>query len=82
MLSVELCRAARGLLGWSAQELADHGGVGVATIRRFEAGQAVNHDSIERIEATFTAAGVTFIGRGKASRGGGEGVRLSSISPD
>jgi transcriptional regulator with XRE-family HTH domain len=82
MLTVEQCRAARGLLGWSAQELADRGGFGVATVRRFESGQPVNAASLDRLTTTFTVAGVTFIAAGDRSDDGGEGVRLAAIQPD
>ena len=36
MISTEQIRAARALLRWTAQNLADVSGVGVATIRRIE----------------------------------------------
>ena len=39
MISPPLCRAARGWLGWSQQRLADESGVGLSTIRGFEAGR-------------------------------------------
>ena len=41
MLSVitsEQCRAARGLLAWSQQQLADRSRVGVVTVHQLEAG--------------------------------------------
>ena len=63
--------------GWTAQEPADRGQVGIATVRHFEAGQAINAGSIERIAATFMAAGITFIAAGDRSSNGGEGVRLA-----
>ncbi|WP_184059748.1 helix-turn-helix domain-containing protein [Sphingomonas aerophila] len=82
MLTVSQCRAARGLLGWSAQDLADRGGFGVATVRRFEAGQTVNVASIQKIEATLQHAGVTLVAAGDASPNGGEGVRLAPIQSE
>lgn len=36
MLSGAQCRMARGLLGWSVQDLADRSGVGTTTIKRVE----------------------------------------------
>lgn len=37
-MSPEQCRAARGWLGWSQQQLADKAGIGVSTVRTFEDG--------------------------------------------
>ena len=36
MINSSQLRAARALLGWSAQELADHAGVHLSTVQRFE----------------------------------------------
>ena len=76
MISIEQCRAARALLDWSAQMLADKAGVGVATVRRYESGHAVADASLTAIEAALAAAGITFIATGDVSRDGGEGVRF------
>ena len=80
MMKVEQCRAARALLDWSAQELADQAGIGVATVRRFEGGSAVAFSSVEAMIVTLAAAGITFIAAGEASPNGGDGVRLTSTS--
>lgn len=70
-------RAARALLGWSAQELADKSKVGVTTIRRTEVVDgpvrmiAGNVDAILR---AFDAAGVALI----EPNGGGDGVRMKA----
>ena len=37
MVTAAQCRAARGLLDWSQQELADRAGLGIVTIRQIEA---------------------------------------------
>lgn len=76
MISVEQCRAARALLDWSAQTLADRAKVGVATIRRYETGMAIAAASSLAIEAAFIAAGVKLIAAGETSPDGGEGVRF------
>lgn len=58
-------RAARALLRWSAQDLADASGIGVATIRRIEVlnGTPFMHArTILAIKAAFEFAGVEFIG--------------------
>jgi hypothetical protein len=68
-------RAARALIRWSAQQLADASAVGVTTIRRAELTASetkltrVNDQAIRR---TLEAAGVEFID----AEGGGPGVRL------
>ena len=68
-------RAARALIRWSAQDLADASSVGVTTIRRAELTASetkltrVNDQAIRR---TLEAAGVEFID----ANGGGPGVRL------
>ena len=69
-------RAARALIRWSAQQLADASAVGVTTIRRAELTASetkltrVNDQAVRR---TLEAAGVEFID----AEGGGPGVRLS-----
>jgi transcriptional regulator with XRE-family HTH domain len=65
LITSEQIRAARALIKWSADDLAEASGVGVATIRRFESavglpsGQIRIHDMIMK---TLEAAGVEFIG--------------------
>jgi predicted transcriptional regulator len=78
MVSPEQCRAARGLLDWSQQELALRAGIGIVTVRQLEAG------TIEPRRATLTVvrqalekAGVEFIDE----NGGGPGVRLKKGRP-
>jgi transcriptional regulator with XRE-family HTH domain len=39
VMSPEQCRAARGWLGWTQQELARRAGVGLSTVRDFEKGE-------------------------------------------
>jgi transcriptional regulator with XRE-family HTH domain len=76
MITGAQIRAARAALRWSAQQLADHSGVGARTIKRFE-----TYDSIPvsrtaillQLKATFETAGVEFIG----SPNDRPGIRLS-----
>jgi transcriptional regulator with XRE-family HTH domain len=76
-------RAARALIRWSAQELADHSGLGVTTIRRAELHDSetqltrVNDQTIRR---TLEAAGVTFIDEDENGEEG-PGVRLRKRLP-
>ncbi|WP_375243377.1 helix-turn-helix domain-containing protein [Sphingomonas parapaucimobilis] len=76
MIAPDQCRAARALLGWSAQQVADAGRIGIATIKRFESGQPVQTVTVERVQACLQAAGVVFIESGQPSTSGGAGVRL------
>jgi transcriptional regulator with XRE-family HTH domain len=72
-------RAARALLGWSAQELADASGVGVTTIRKNEllSGQvSMIRSTADAVTRALNAAGVEFI----PENGGGAGVRLKKPS--
>lgn len=70
-------RAARGLLGWSQQELAERADVGLSVLRNLETGRAsVLPASAERIRAALIAAGIVLIDE----NGGGQGVRLKRRS--
>jgi len=58
-------RAARALIRWSADNLADAAGVGVATIRRFESCEGIPSGQIRVLDAvklTLESAGVEFVG--------------------
>ncbi|WP_419900912.1 helix-turn-helix domain-containing protein [Roseomonas sp. USHLN139] len=66
-------RAGRGLLDWSQARLAEAAGVGLSTVRDFEAGRRVPYrSSLDAIRVALETAGVDFIAR----NGGGPGVRL------
>src|SRR4051812_37895777 len=68
-------RAARALKRWTAEELAAHSRLGVATIRRAEAYDgvpALTAANAEAIRRAFEAVGIEFI----PENGGGPGVRL------
>ena len=68
-------RAARALLRWSAQELANASKVGVATIRRVEVMEGeipVTSANEAALRKALEAAGVVFIDE----NGGGSGVRF------
>jgi transcriptional regulator with XRE-family HTH domain len=72
-ISPAQCRAARGLLDWKMEILADHSGVNRRTLLRFERGQAPPRAStLSAIRTALESAGVEFI----AENGGGAGVRL------
>ena len=65
MISSAQIRAARALLRWSASDLADHSGIGVATIRRLELEEGIpsSHTRTNTlIRKSLEAAGIEFIG--------------------
>jgi hypothetical protein len=73
MITAAQCRAARGLIDWTQQELADAARIGVATIRLFEGGAAeARHSTTAMLRQALELAGVEFIDE----NGGGAGVRL------
>src|SRR6202043_1968283 len=73
VISPAQCRAARGLIDWTQQQLADAAGVGIVTVRQFESGAAEpRRSTLEVIARALNAAGVEFIDQ----NGGGPGVRL------
>lgn len=73
--SPNLCRAGRALLEWSASDLAEAAKVGIATVKRFEAGDAVRQPTKDALRAAMEAAGLHFLAAGQKSPAGGEGVR-------
>lgn len=74
MISGEQCRAARGLIGWTARQLAEAARVGVMTISRFEAGQGETYPATRTVvQNALEAAGVHFI---PETSGAGAGVRM------
>lgn len=77
MITPEQCRAARGLLAWNQQELAQRARVGVVTIHQLETGVSRPRAStLDVLRRAFEAAGVEFIDE----NGGGAGVRLRKRS--
>ena len=73
MITSAQCRAARGLLDWTQQDLAERAGVGIVTVRQVEAGVSEpRRATLEVIRRALEGAGVEFIDE----NGGGTGVRL------
>lgn len=65
MITPEQSRAARALLNWSQDDLADAGHVGNSTVRDFEKGRRIpSHNNLSAIQRALEAAGVEFIDRG------------------
>ncbi|WP_245451673.1 helix-turn-helix transcriptional regulator [Mesorhizobium waimense] len=73
-ISVEQCRGARAMLGWSQAELAEAASVSRATVVDFERGLRIPHrNNLGAIREALEAAGIEFI----PENGRGAGVRLA-----
>ncbi|ESY72616.1 XRE family transcriptional regulator [Mesorhizobium sp. LNHC252B00] len=71
------CRAARALISWTQQQLADTARVGVATLQNFETGSSTpRHATVEVLQRALGVAGVVFLDDGEMVDGGA-GVRLA-----
>ena len=69
-------KAARALLGWSQDRLAQGSGVGASTIKRMETRQGSiggHADNVWKIQAALEGAGIIFLDKDGI---GGVGVRL------
>ncbi len=76
MITAEQIRAARALLRWSAQDLADRSGIGFRTIQRFEGERGIpgsRSKNLMTIRRVLEDAGVIFIDQ---EDGRGPGVQL------
>lgn len=70
-LTPATCRAARALLGWSQQDLADHSGVGRVTVADYERGKSqLQRGSVHLLVQALASYGVVIL------REGGQGVLL------
>lgn len=75
MITARQIRAARALLGWSQQQLADRAIVSLNAVARLEKGKVDSRVStINSIEKTLGKAGVEFL----PAADKGEGVRMKS----
>lgn len=65
MISVMQIKAARSMLNWSAKELANRSGIGVASIRRYEMQNDIpsaNAKNLHQLINIFNKAGIEFTG--------------------
>ena len=75
LITSDQIRAARAMLKWTAQDLADQSGVAVSTVKRLELMKGVPSGQVRilsSIHQTLEAAGIEFIG----SPSDAPGVRL------
>jgi transcriptional regulator with XRE-family HTH domain len=74
-VSIRQIKAARSLIGWSQNDLADRSGVSIATVKRLEAAEGElggRNETSDRLLGALEAAGVEF------TNGGSPGVRLAA----
>lgn len=77
MITPAQSRAARGLIEWSQEQLAQASHLGLSTIRDFEKGRRIpTHNNLAAIKRALEDVGVTFLAAGD-STSGGAGVRLN-----
>ena len=70
-MSPEQCRAARGWLGWSQQELAERSHVGISTVRDFEAGRRQPiANNIASMRRALEEAGIELVFRDSGAAAG------------
>jgi transcriptional regulator with XRE-family HTH domain len=79
MLTPAQLRAARALVGWSREKLADQSNVSAETVKRFEfRGSDPKLSTLNKWRRALEQAGIEFIDDGAHSYEGGPGVRLRS----
>lgn len=77
MITPAQTRAARGLLEWSQEQLAQASHLGMSTIRDFEKGRRVpTHNNLAAIKQALEAAGVQFLEDGQAASGPGVALKV------
>lgn len=79
MLTGGQIRAARSFLRWSAKDLCERAGVGIATVHRAEAVDGVPNlqvRTLQKLQAALETGGIQVIDEGPYTGSGGPGVRL------
>lgn len=63
MITIEQCRAARGLVSWTQQDLAEASGLSKTAINNFEKGHSdIKSDSLRAIRLAFESVDIEFLG--------------------
>jgi transcriptional regulator with XRE-family HTH domain len=72
MINKDQIRDGRNLLRWSARELGEKAGVGMATVQRLESGRtpagSAKFDTLQKIKSALEAGGVEFLEDGSVKR--------------
>lgn len=69
MIRRQQISAARALLSWRREELADRSGVSLRTVARFESGEGdITASKLDRLEETLVSEGITFVDGGVTLR--------------
>jgi transcriptional regulator with XRE-family HTH domain len=69
MITIEQCRAARGLLDWTQQDLSEASGLSKTAINNFEKGHSdIKHESLRAIRMAFESADIEFLEHGLRRR--------------
>ena len=78
MIDGRQVRAARGLIGWSRDDLVSAAGISMSALMRLESGKADTRSStINKVVQTLSRQGIEFVSRND----GGVGVILNPIAP-
>lgn len=66
MITAHQTRAARALLGWTQETLADRAAVSLTALKRMESvnGERVFESTVDRVRRALEAAGIVFINSG------------------
>ena len=79
----EQIRAARMLLGITAQDLAEMAGVSVPTMQRMDSARGTasgRHETVEKVRTALEAQGIQFLDEGDTSRGRGVALKREGLA--
>lgn len=77
ILTKQTCKAARMLLEWKANDLADAAGISPDTVRSFESGRtkSLSASNQEAVIRAFEAEGIQFLDNGDLASGPGVALK-------